>query len=721
MCRDLKSARTAVEVDGLVKKLWPLTQAREFTLVITAWGRVRRSEKALEMFHLMESSGLQPNLFQYGAVLRALENTGQWENCLTVLEEMKDRKVMPDMAAYNSAIVACDKAREWTTATKTLEEALAVPLKPTLTSFSSGLQAYGHQLKEIWKTLQNDEGSFSSEIIQRREDLAKKVRNLVSDMIRRGFTLAPRDFHFAANAMIYARNPDGLVEIYDHAWQRPALEEAHLAQRNAGNLAPLPTKRIASSGRRDLVKARPPFTIRTEVCRALVSACKRKKRMFILPVLLNVDRDQGWEWPISVYEFALQYATRSKDAVDAMRHLKTNDTHLYNLALRCCLRSQSSDAIRDFFSLYDDILRRKVPRNPKTFACVTEMCRRTKQVNRALDAIKAMETSLPASPEDTPAVTDAYTSAIAACDNHHMALRLVDKALANCPPMEYPPNHQPRSFPDDDPAVDDEVPLEDEDDDMAAKDRRYKDRTLRRNRRLRIDLYAIAIGARARAGEYDKAFQLFDIAIAELGPAISVYNAALMTCGKCGDVDRAVQLLEDFKAMNHTIPRKSYNAALAACTRTKQWERALQFLATMQQDGPEPNDISFSWTICACEAAGEHDKAQALFNAASSLGLYPDLWADGAVDLHLYPAPVAATVLRMLLQGQGEWASSSSEPLILQLGANEYGQDLAKTIVNTVNDEFVHDFRCTAFDIVTGKLLIHKRTSAAGGQQDAPQ
>ena len=63
------------------------------------------------------------------------------------------------------------------------------------------------------------------------------------------------------------------------------------------------------------------------------------------------------------------------------------------------------------------------------------------------------------------------------------------------------------------------------------------------------------------------------------------FNAAISACGKGGQWQRALSLLDDMRKAGATMDVISFSAAVSACENGGQWQRASSLLDDMRQAG----------------------------------------------------------------------------------------------------------------------------------------
>lgn len=105
----LRNCRDAIEVQELVDQVRPFRSPREYTLAISAYGRLRHPHEALALFDEIK----EPDTISYGAALFACEREGLWMQAVDLLDRMRSKGPEPDIIAYQTTISACKRAGEW--------------------------------------------------------------------------------------------------------------------------------------------------------------------------------------------------------------------------------------------------------------------------------------------------------------------------------------------------------------------------------------------------------------------------------------------------------------------------------------------------------------------------------------------------------------------------------------------------------------------------------
>ena len=94
---NLRQARRRPEVERALDALGPLSNVKEFSMAISAWGRARQPQRSLSLLDEMRAAGVAPDVFSVRAAISACEKGGQWERALSLLDEMRERGVTPNV------------------------------------------------------------------------------------------------------------------------------------------------------------------------------------------------------------------------------------------------------------------------------------------------------------------------------------------------------------------------------------------------------------------------------------------------------------------------------------------------------------------------------------------------------------------------------------------------------------------------------------------------
>ena len=95
----------------------------------------------------------------------------------------------------------------------------------------------------------------------------------------------------------------------------------------------------------------------------------------------------------------------------------------------------------------------------------------------------------------------------------------------------------------------------------------------------------------------------------------------------------------------------TYSAAISACEKGGQWKHALRVLEEMRSSGTKPTVISYSAAISACEKGGQWERALELLEEMKSTGVEPDVISYNGVLEDLPPSelPQARNILKQAI------------------------------------------------------------------------
>merc|ERR1719453_1929494 len=116
------SPQDVIKLADILTKGRLLTNPREYTIVISALGRVGQWQTAVQLLRESVDSGLDANVVLYTSAISACDKARQLKPALALLREMKSKGVEPNAYTYSALISACDKCKEPMKALQLLEE-----------------------------------------------------------------------------------------------------------------------------------------------------------------------------------------------------------------------------------------------------------------------------------------------------------------------------------------------------------------------------------------------------------------------------------------------------------------------------------------------------------------------------------------------------------------------------------------------------------------------
>ena len=112
-----------------------------YNSTISACGRGRQWEKALDLLQEMMDHGIKPNVVSYNSAISACKKGEKWEKAIDLLQEMTDHAIKPNVISYNSTIEACFISDKYSNALSLVHQAQNPEfiLSLRLESFRSGI------------------------------------------------------------------------------------------------------------------------------------------------------------------------------------------------------------------------------------------------------------------------------------------------------------------------------------------------------------------------------------------------------------------------------------------------------------------------------------------------------------------------------------------------------------------------------------------------------
>ena len=136
----LRRTRRLSDVEQILASV-TLYTVKEFNMAITALGRVREWQRALEFLDEMRRLGLEPTVVSYNAAISACGKGEQWRRALDLLDEMRQNQLDPDVISYSAAMSACEKGAQWERALDLLRAMRIHGLEPNVISYNAAISA----------------------------------------------------------------------------------------------------------------------------------------------------------------------------------------------------------------------------------------------------------------------------------------------------------------------------------------------------------------------------------------------------------------------------------------------------------------------------------------------------------------------------------------------------------------------------------------------------
>ncbi|CAI2372013.1 unnamed protein product [Moneuplotes crassus] len=105
-----------------------------------------------------------------------------------------------------------------------------------------------------------------------------------------------------------------------------------------------------------------------------------------------------------------------------------------------------------------------------------------------------------------------------------------------------------------------------------------------------------------------------------------LYNVLLNACINCGDMDKALKLLEKMNQNGEGArpDEISYNTIIKGCAKARKLDIAFKIFSSMTESGLKPNEVTFNSMIDACVRCGKMDDAWDLFDQMKESDVSPD-------------------------------------------------------------------------------------------------
>ena len=122
---------------------------RDYTLVMTAYGRVDMWEEAVALLDEMRSCAYDPGVINFNCALAACERAGAWQAAMTILDGMKGSQICPDQLSFMAVLGAVSQQSFWQHGLQLLTDMECSSEAPDAMAYSAAMGACGRS-KRWW-------------------------------------------------------------------------------------------------------------------------------------------------------------------------------------------------------------------------------------------------------------------------------------------------------------------------------------------------------------------------------------------------------------------------------------------------------------------------------------------------------------------------------------------------------------------------------------------
>ncbi|CAJ1395532.1 unnamed protein product [Effrenium voratum] len=146
----LRSGRRAeVSLAAAAMRRFGTPRPRDYTLVMTAYGRVDMWEEAVALLDEMRSCAYDPGVINFNCALAACERAGAWQAAMTILDGMKGSQICPDQLSFMAVLGAVSQQSFWQHGLQLLTDMESSSEAPDAMAYSAAMGACGRS-KRWW-------------------------------------------------------------------------------------------------------------------------------------------------------------------------------------------------------------------------------------------------------------------------------------------------------------------------------------------------------------------------------------------------------------------------------------------------------------------------------------------------------------------------------------------------------------------------------------------
>jgi pentatricopeptide repeat domain-containing protein 1 len=364
------SAADVIKLADILTKGKLLSNPREFTIVISALGRVGQWQTALQLLCDAVTSGLEPNVVLYTSAISACDKARQLDPALALLDEMRAKGVEPNMYTYSALISTCDKCKEPLKALELLQEMKDQGIEPNEYAYTAAISACG-----------------------KGHGLWRHAYDLIAEMRQRGVSPTVVTYNALISTLEKSSQPRKALELLKE------MEKEGIS----------PNERSFNS---------------------LINACEKGGGLWETALGLLEKMEKNRVWPsVITYNAAISTCAKGQQAAQALQLLRKMQQNgirptetTFNAAISACAKDAQ------FFSnaeaLVSEMEKLNIKRTVMTYTALASACKTAGKPDRAMALLPEMRKKGLQPNEFT------YSAVISACNNRSQVTKLLDEMKA---------------------------------------------------------------------------------------------------------------------------------------------------------------------------------------------------------------------------------------------------------------------------------------------------
>jgi len=364
------SQQDVIKLADILTKGNLLTNPREYTIVISALGRVGQWQTAVQLLRESVDSGMEANVVLYTSAISACDKARQLKPALGLLRDMRAKGVEPNMYTYSALISTCDKCKEPVKALELLQEMKDEGIEPNEYAYTAAISACG-----------------------KGNGLWRHAYDLMTEMRQRGVSPTVVTYNALISTLEKSSQPKKALELLKE------MQDAGIS----------PNERSFNS---------------------LINACEKGGGLWETALELLQQMEKCRIWPsVITYNAAISTCAKGAQPGKALQLLKDMQKHgikptetTFNAAISACAK----DA--EFFpkaeALLSEMVKLNIKRTVMTYTALASACKTAGNAGRAIALLSEMRSQGLQPNEFT------YSAVISACDSRVQVMGLLEEMKA---------------------------------------------------------------------------------------------------------------------------------------------------------------------------------------------------------------------------------------------------------------------------------------------------